>query len=902
MIDNIRHFRFASKAWCAWLVLAIGLAGGCTRTHYRLQADKEVRCLIKQKSNDPRWAYPDFPVNIDPRARFWEPTNPDFPPMPQDDPASHRFMVCVDGKRGYPCWNADGIRKALESPQWRELMSDYAEITPQGRVKMPLRTAVLAGLVNSPAYRSQIEDLYLSALDVSTERFRFDVQFFGNNETAFTHRGEAQTAAGELNTLQTDTNFIMRKRFATGADLLVQFANSFVWQFTGPDTNSTSSLLSFNFVQPLLRAGGRAVALEQLTIVERTLLANLRAFQRYRQGFYTNIAIGDGGVQGPQRRGGFLGGTGLTGFSGAGSSGFGEVGQATGLGRIGGNNNAGGGAAGGTAGFAGGGAGTVGGFIGLLQQLQQVRNTQDSLNAQIRTVGLLEANLDAGLIDIAQVDQFRQNIETERANLLAAQVGLANSVEVLKVANLGLPPDLPVELDDSMIQQFRLVDPQTTAVQTKIEDFIALLGNLPKVPSKEDLESAFEVFEKLRRRVDRQFTAAEADLKELQDRLPDRLAAVTEKDAKQLKSELEKLDEVMVDLKTRFNVIGVNAQQASESLAPDELESTTDRLVNLSSSLSGLTQELSLVQARARLESVSVNEVKLAPDRALEVARANRLDWMNNRAALVDTWRLIAFNVNALRAGLDIVFSGDLGTVGNNAVAFNGRNGALRAGVRFDAPFTRLVERNNYRQALINYQQDRRQLIQFEDTTNLALRRILRQLEQLRLNLEIQRRAVVIAVRRVDQTRENLNQPPAPIVPGQTAVQFGPTAAQNLLTALSDLRNAQNNFMSVWLNHYALRMQLARELGVMEIDNDGLWVERPEGELQHLPEVMCPMPHDIPAEWQLEAAIAYPGPAAAWQTITGEIVPGIAPLNDDILPPVEEEEDREALPPGMPVE
>ena len=36
---------------------------------------------------------------------------------------------------------------------------------------------------------------------------------------------------------------------------------------------------------------------------------------------------------------------------------------------------------------------------------------------------------------------------------------------------------------------------------------------------------------------------------------------------------------------------------------------------------------------------------------AFEVARANRLDWMNIRAALVDQWRLIQFNAMALLAG-----------------------------------------------------------------------------------------------------------------------------------------------------------------------------------------------------------------------------------------------------------
>ncbi len=81
-------------------------------------------------------------------------------------------------------------------------------------------------------------------------------------------------------------------------------------------------------MQPLLQFGGRGYILEPLTIVERQLLANLRAFQRYRQGFYTNVVIGDAtNVSGPQRDGGFAGGTGLTGFSGTGTGGFGQLGQ-----------------------------------------------------------------------------------------------------------------------------------------------------------------------------------------------------------------------------------------------------------------------------------------------------------------------------------------------------------------------------------------------------------------------------------------------------------------------------------------------------------------------------------------------------------------------------------------------
>jgi hypothetical protein len=145
-------------------------------------------------------------------------------------------------------------------------------------------------------------------------------------------------------------------------------------------------------------------------------------------------------------------------------------------------------------------------------------------------------------------------------------------------------------------------------------------------------------------------------------------------------------------------------------------------------------------------------------------------------------------------------------------------------------------------------------LIQFEDSVNQSLRQSLRALEQLRVNLEIQRRAVAIAIRRVDQTREALNRPVPPTVPGQTPQALGPTAAQNLLFALSDLRNTQNNLMSVWLNYTAERMRLYRELGIMRIDDDGMWVDEPLEQALAVARRREPLPPELPGEWLSMAA------------------------------------------------
>jgi outer membrane protein TolC len=852
-----RSTRRRRLAWCALL-----LVPACSNTYYRKAADEEVARLIAEKSNDPRWNLPGFTIDVDPRSRYYDPTDPDHPPMPPDDPASHQFMEEVDGMAGWSGWDDQGIVNRLENPEWRKHLEEGLERTTDDRIKLRLEDAVRLALRHSPNYQEQLESIYLSALDVSTERFRFDVQFFGGFVGAAQHQG-SENPGGESNTVSVAPFARVSKGFATAGELLVTFANSVVWEFFGPNDGFTTSRIGLTFVQPLLRGGGRAVALEQLTIAERTLLANLRAFQFYRQGFYTQVAIGELGVSGPQRRGGFFGGTGLTGFTGQGSGGFGGVGDATGFGR-GGFGGGGAGGAGG-AGFAGGGAGTVGGFIGLLQQTQQIRNTRDSLNLQLRTLALLEANLEAGLIDIAQVDQFRQNIETERANLLQAQNSLLASLDSFNRSVLGLPPDLPMEPDDSLIRPFQLIDPAITALQDELAGFIDRFGELPEQPDVESIRRALEEIEPLRRKIGERLDGVPGELQRLDAKSEERTRSMTPVERRLFEDDVRRLAEELRELRGRFDETPGALERLRTGLGPDTAVQTADGIVQLLTDLSNIVGEISLVEARARLETITVAPVELDPGTALDIARAARLDWMNNRAALVDSWRLIEFNANALQSDLTLLVNGDISTLGgNNPVKFRDETATLRAGLEFDGPFTRLVERNSFRQQLIEYQQDRRQLIQFEDGLSQTMRQALRSLEELRVNLEIQRRAVAIAIRRVDQTREALNRPVPPTAPGQAPQALGPTAAQNLLFALSDLRNTQNNLMSVWLNHLSARMSLYREMGIMRVDDQGLWIDEPlPRAIREVAKMADKLPPEIPAGWLAAAGTPAADPTAA---------------------------------------
>ena len=127
--------------------------------------------MIEEKSNDPRWAVDDFSIEMNPRSRYYDEYDPDKPPMPPDDPASHQYMHCVDCKKGWPHWHRNGDRYELENPNWRAHLAEYAPLNEKGEVVLDVDTALKLAYMHSPDYQQQLETLYLSALDVSTERF-----------------------------------------------------------------------------------------------------------------------------------------------------------------------------------------------------------------------------------------------------------------------------------------------------------------------------------------------------------------------------------------------------------------------------------------------------------------------------------------------------------------------------------------------------------------------------------------------------------------------------------------------------------------------------------------------------------------------------------------------------------
>jgi hypothetical protein len=896
-----------ARGTSSWLLFAAifapGLAAlvGCSPAYYRRQADHEVYGIVDRVGRDPRWPLVDFSVDPDPRSRMANPENPDCQPMPPDDPDSHKLMHCVDGKKGFPCWHAHGDTPYIENPAWL----DYLERDENGVIVLNMGDSVKMALLNSPQYQNELEDVYLSALDVTFERFRFDVQFFGGYSATYTADGPERfgdsSSTLELATFPPGRDIQMRKFFTTGGELVVGLANSIVWQFSGPDTTTYNSLLDFSLVQPLLRNAGRDVIMERLTISERTLLANVRQMERYRQAFSTDIVTGRNAGAGPSRRGGFFGGSGLEGFTGTGTGGFGRVG---GVG--GGGGNDGGGIAGGA------GAARAGGYLGLLQTQQEIKNLKDNVAALRDSLERLELQAKSprprtpeAIRALFQVELARQALHNASSRLLTAENDYQAQLDNYKIT-LGMPPDLPVQIKDTLLDGFNLIDDSLTELQSAGD---RVLIDLQPPPAEEatyrgGVEKYVAELERSEKALDetleRHATASEkldgvrGDMQELLDnaaerrgwlaRLEDRFADRPDLVETQTLS-VNRFDTEVANLKERFATMEQSFNETRQKLLAQEqkvdaelatrrqelaglaaeamgdmLQLTADRKAQfditseLVRQLSDDIAEMWIVEAKARLESIVLPQVDIGPDDALGVASKYRHDWMNARAALVDSWRLIHFNADNLESDLNIVFSGDMGTVGNNPVKFDAATGRLRAGIEFDAPLTRLAERNNYRQSLIEYDQARRAYYSFVDRVNQSLRGTLRTIELNQVNFELRRSAVHTALTQVDLARKQLLAPIRPNVEGAigtpSAASAGSQAGdlgRDLVTALADLTQVQNDFLSVWLNYRVLRMGLDLDLGVMQVDPDGIWIEPEEYDLAMLlGEDYCPDEEEFP--------------------------------------------------------
>jgi outer membrane protein TolC len=217
------------------------------------------------------------------------------------------------------------------------------------------------------------------------------------------------------------------------------------------------------------------------------------------------------------------------------------------------------------------------------------------------------------------------------------------------------------------------------------------------------------------------------------------------------------------------------------------------------------------------MELIDLNEFTIPMVEAVCIGLENRLDLMNSRAAVMDARRRVEIAANRLQTVLDIRAEGNIGTPsGLRPLDFRGKNSSFRAGIAFTAPLDQVAERNTYRAALIAYQRARRNYMAAEDRVKREIRVNWRQLSTLKENLENARQSVRSSAR---QFRSAVLESTAP-----AQLRRGDPGLA-LLTALDAVLGSQNSLIGIWVDYEQSRLNIYRDMGIMEIDERGIWTD-----------------------------------------------------------------------------
>jgi outer membrane protein TolC len=222
-----------------WMVPACALLfGGCSAPYYRKSADRQVYKIVDEKQAETLGLTNDFTIE----TRF-----------------SHR-----DPK---------------EIPAGELVEERVQRLQRDLDVEEALRIAV----ENNRQYQFRKENLYLSGLTLTRERYEFRPQLFAGTTMA----GERLPNGDRRVRANSRAGFDQFLR--TGGSIGVNIANDLLRYYTGDPRRTAVSAISVNLFQPLLRGAGAAVAAEALTQAERDVVYEIRSFSHFQNTFAVDV-------------------------------------------------------------------------------------------------------------------------------------------------------------------------------------------------------------------------------------------------------------------------------------------------------------------------------------------------------------------------------------------------------------------------------------------------------------------------------------------------------------------------------------------------------------------------------------------------------------------------------------
>ena len=745
------------------------LSFGCTRDQYRTWADRDAYSLLRTRQFDQRWQLPDRTVEPDACSRLADVNCPDCGPLPPDDPASMCYMRHpYRSKKRVNYWDRRGADQNIDSERWQS----FLPTNDNGEIVIDKQLAVNLALLHNRDFQTQVEQLHVSALALSANRFEFDLNWFGGNDSSFNATGDGADAARDV---ATSNNLGFTRNFATGAQLVANLINSFTWNLGGGGQSDFAvGNLLFSLTQPLLRGAFRHVRTESLTQAERTLLYNVRDFARFRRQFYFNV---------------------------------------------------------------------VSQYLDLLFQAESVKIEEENLSNLERNLELHYLLADQGEASSVQVDQIFQQYQIGRLQLINSEQALQTQQDNFKFL-LGLPARVEIRIEDNLLDAFQLNSPDILELRESVEDLKSQMTDYlpPEEAPEKFIESTYEKIKEYAKEVESLKEAFDEEYDSWLEKIsniatPEGKESADAVDKQQQMQLAERMKEFFLD-EVDKQIVASNKQYEKtlddldilpERIDPTDVEEESDAvlrwkklqlLINDEGGLLDRVTTLFLTQNQIRLFLIDISPLEVEERVAVRVALENRLDLMNTKGSVVDAYRQVEIAADQLQSDLDLSASAQLNTdpTVDNAFRLDGDENQYSLGLQFDGPLNRLNERNGYRAAQLNYQQQRRNYMATEDAIVNSVRLNLRQLRTNRFNFQIARQQLITATRQVDESQLNLRQ----------QRNTDSSATQDLLQALEGLRNAKISLIQNWIAYETSRIALFVDLELLNLDENGVWINERE--------------------------------------------------------------------------
>jgi outer membrane protein TolC len=166
---------------------------------------------------------------------------------------------------------------------------------------------------------------------------------------------------------------------------------------------------------------------------------------------------------------------------------------------------------------------------------------------------------------------------------------------------------------------------------------------------------------------------------------------------------------------------------------------------------------------------------------------------------------------NAFLPGLNLLLDasvpGDSSAIGD----LDFRRTDYSAGLSLELPVDQMLERNNYRRTLIDYEAAVRGYESTVDTVKLQVLDAWRAMQEAEKNYEISLTSVQINERRVEEA--------------ELRAELGLGNIQDTVDAQNDLINARTALSGALVDHNVAKLALWRDIGMLYVDEQGQWQE-----------------------------------------------------------------------------